>query len=166
MSKRFKILSLENEPPKKMKSDPASPQNPLTAKKFSLSRLQAMVSLAAGLVSITSALIAIPNLFKTFHGRGELTVIIQDARTGKGLPNATIEILSLQGTLLETLTPNAEGEAVSKVNEGRFRLHVSHPQFPDQNREFQISSSKSTEVRVQMRTGTSLPRTIKRFFGQ
>jgi len=165
MSKRFSILGLE-----KINGDrPGSVTTPVGSTRskpnISLSRLQTLVSLAAGLVSITGALIAIPNLFKSVHGKGELVTIVQDAKTGKALSDATIEILTPQGALLATLTPNSSGEASSKLDPGRFRVHVSHPQLGDQTREVQVISSQSTEIRVQLRASSSLPRTLKRFFG-
>jgi hypothetical protein len=126
-----------------------------------------LVSLAAGLVSITGALIAIPNFLKSVHGKGELVAIVQDAKTGKALSDATVEILTPQGTLVTTLTPNSSGEASSALDAGRFRVHVSHPQFGDQTREVQVVSRESTQIRVQLRTSStspSFPRTFKRLF--
>jgi hypothetical protein len=164
MSKRLSILDLgkheDNGP------GAASPSQAPTkvGLKISLSRLQTLVSLAAGLVSITGALIAIPNFFKSVHGKGELVTIVQDAKTGKGLPDATVEILTPQGTLVTTLMPNSSGEANSALEAGRFRIHVSHPQFADQTREVQIVSRQSTQVHVQLRTSSSLPRSFRRLF--
>jgi hypothetical protein len=164
MSKRFSILGLENEEVDRSEPVPNPPESPRKGLKLSLSRLQTLVSLAAGLVSITGALIAIPNLFKSVNGKGELVTIVQDARTGKALSDATVEILTPQGALVATLTPNSSGEASCKLDPGRFRVHVSHPQLGDQTREVQVVSSQSTEIRVQLRASSSFPRTIKRFF--
>src|SRR5262245_44420796 len=66
---------------------------------LSLSRLQTFVSLAAGIVSIT---VAVPNFFKLAATKGELVAIVQDARTEKAVSDATIEILTLHGTVVKT----------------------------------------------------------------
>ena len=164
MSKRFNILGLGKDEGKGPGPDPNPPGSARKGVKLSLSRVQTLVSLAAGIISITGALIAIPNLLKSVHGKGELVTIVQDGKTGKALPDATVEILTLQGTLVATLTPNSSGAVSSTLDPGRFRVHVSHPQLGDQTREVQVVSSQSTEIRVQLRTSPSFPRTIKRFF--
>ena len=164
MSKRFNILGLGRDEGKATEPSPHFSESTWKGMKFSLSRVQTLVSLTAGLVSITGALIAIPNFFKSVHGKGELVTIVQDAKTGKALSDATIEILTPQGALIATATPNASGTATSKLDPGHFRVHVSHPQLGDQTREVQVVSSQSTEIRVQLRASSSFPRSIKRFF--
>ncbi len=147
---------------------PASTQGmPRLGLNTSLSRLQTFVSLAAGIVSITGALVAIPNFFKQGPGKGELVAIVQEAKTAKALPDATIEILTPQGALVETLTPNSSGKASCALQEGHFRVRVSHPRFAGEVREVQVVPRRSTQVRVQLRaSSSSLPRPIRRIFGR
>ena len=166
MSKRFSILGLVKDEGKGPGPGPTPQAKALTGRNISLSRLQTIVSLAAGIVSITGALIAIPNFFKSTHRSGELVTIVQDAKTAKAMSDATVEILTPQGALVATLTPNSSGEASCRLDEGHFRVRVSHPQFADQVREVQVVSKQSTQVRVQLRTSSSFPRTIKRLFGR
>ena len=165
MSKRFSILGLGKNEDKGSMPSPSFQETTKTGLKISLSRLQTVVSLAAGIVSITGALIAIPNFFKSVQGKGELVTIVQDAKTGKALSDATVEILTPQGAHVTTLMPNSSGEVSSTLDPGRFRVHVSHPQFADQTREVQVVSRESTQIRVQLRTSSSFPRTFKRLFG-
>src|SRR5262249_54551935 len=103
---RFRLSGLRNA--EREGSGPASTQG---AARVSLSKLQSFVSLAAGIVSITGALVAIPKFFKPAPGKGELVAIVQDAKTAKALPDATIEVLTPHGVLVETLTPNSLGKA-------------------------------------------------------
>ena len=133
---------------------------------MSVSRLQTFVSLAAGIVSITGALIAIPNFFKPAAGKGELVAIVQDAKTEKAVSGATVEILTPQGALVTTLTPNSSGKASCTLDEGRFRVRVTRPGFGNEVREVQVASRQSTEVRVQLRASTSLPRAVRRLLGR
>ena len=132
----------------------------------SLSRLQTFVSLAAGLVSITGALIAIPNFFKPALGKGELVAIVQDAKTEKAVSDATIEILTPQGALVTMLKPNSSGKATCTLDEGHFRVRVSHPRFGNEVRDVQVVSRGSAQVHVQLRANSSVPRTIRRIFGR
>jgi hypothetical protein len=129
---------------------------------ISLSRLQTFVSLAAGIVSIT---VAIPNFFRSGAIKGELVAIVQDAKTDKAISDAVIEVLTPQGTVVTTLTPDLFGKARCTLDEGRFRVHVSHPRFGDQIREVQIVSKQTTQLQVQLRaSSSSFPHTIRRFF--
>src|SRR5207249_8909 len=89
---------------------------------ISLSRLQTFVSLGAGLVSIIGALVAMPNFFKSGPAKGELVAIVQEAKTDKALSDATIEVLTSQGALVTTLTPNSLGKASCTLEEGRYRV--------------------------------------------
>ena len=131
-----------------------------------LSRLQSFVGLAAGIVSITGALVAIPGFFKPAPGKGELVTIVQDAKTEKAVSDATIEILTPQGALVMTLTPNSFGKAHCALDEGHFRVRVSHPRFGDEVREVQVVTTQVTEVRVQLRAATSLRRAVRRLVGR
>jgi carboxypeptidase family protein len=146
--------------------NPSSEETPRIGANMSLSRLQTFVSLAAGIVSIAGALVAIPNFFQPAHGKGELVAIVQDAKTEKAVSGATIEVLTPQGVLVTTLTPNSSGKASCTLDEGHFRVRVSHPGFGNEVREVQVVSRESTQVRVQLRASASLPRTIRRLFGR
>ena len=165
MSKRFSILGLGNREGIGSGPDPSSQGTPRAGVNLSLTRLQTFVSLAAGIVSITGAMVAIPNFFKSASDKGKLVLVVQDAKTEKGVPDATVEILTPQGALVATLTPNFFGQASCTLGEGHFRVRVSHPQFGDQVREVQVVSGQSTQVRVQLRPSNPLPRTFKKLFG-
>src|SRR5881628_2326087 len=96
---------------------------------MSLPRFQAIVSLAAGILSIGGALVAISGFFKPAPGKGELVAIVQDAKTEKAVSDATIEILTPQDALVTTLTPNSFGKARSTLDEGHYRMRVSHLRY-------------------------------------
>jgi len=133
---------------------------------MSLSKFQTFVSLAAGILSIGGALVAIPGFFKPAPGKGELVAIVQDAKTEKAVSDATIEILTPQDALVTTLTPNSFGKAHCALDEGHFRVRVSHPRFGDEVREVQVVPTQVTEVRVQLRAATSLRRAVRRLVGR
>ena len=128
---------------------------------ISLSRVQTIVGLTAGILSITGALAA---YLKPAPGKPELAVIVQDARTQQMVSDATIEILTLRDALITTLKPNWSGKASCTLDEGHYRVRVRHPRYGPEVREVQLVSSQSAEVRVQLRAATSLGNTMRRLF--
>ena len=129
---------------------------------ISLSRVQTIVGLTAGILSITGALAA---YLKPAPGKPELAVIVQDAKTQQVVSDATIEILTLRDALITTLKPNWSGKAYCTLDEGHYRVRVKHPRYGSEVREVQLISSRSTEVRVQLRPPTtSLSNSVRRFF--
>jgi len=129
--------------------------------KISFSRLQTFVGLAAGVLSIAGALAA---FLKPAPDKGVLMAIVQDAKTEKAVSDATIEILTPRDALVKTLTPDWSGKARCTLDEGRYRLRVSHPRYRAEVREVQLISRENTEVRVQLRAGDPLGRSIRRLF--
>src|SRR5262249_2177236 len=116
---------------------------------ISFSRVQTFIGLAAGVLSIAGALTA---FFKAAPGKGELVAIVQDAKTGKTVFDATVEILTLQDAIVTTLKPNWSGKARYPLEEGHYRVRVSHPRYSPEIRDVQLISSQSTEILVQLRS--------------
>ena len=117
--------------------------------KISFSRLQTLVGLAAGILSIAGALAA---FFRPAPGKGDLVAIVQDAKTGKTVVDATIEILTPRDAIVTTLKPNWSGTARYALDEGHYRVRVSHPRYSPEIRDVQLISSHSTEIRFQLRS--------------
>jgi hypothetical protein len=137
---------------------PPSPRGALTRRLPKLgpsfTRAQKVVGLAAGLISIVSALMAVPDFFKPAPGRGEVVAIIEDAKTGKAVADATVEILSAQNNaLVTTLTPNWFGKARHSLAEGQYRVRVSHPKFRAEIQQVQIRTGQTSELRARLRAG-------------
>jgi carboxypeptidase family protein len=126
---------------------------------LSLSRVQTLVGLTAGILSITGALVA---FFKPAPDKGRLVAIVQDAKTDKAVPDATVEVLTPLDVLITTLKPNQSGEAHCTLGEGRYRLRVNHPRYLSEVRDIQLISSQNTEVRVQLRTGNPFGNAVRR----
>jgi hypothetical protein len=128
---------------------------------ISLSKVQTLVGLTAGILSITGFLVA---FFKPAPDKGKLVTIVQDANTEKALPHATIEVLTLADVLVTTLTPNSSGEAYYTLSEGHYRVRVNHPQYVSETRDVRLLSGQNTEVRVQLHSGHSLSNTVRHIF--
>jgi Carboxypeptidase regulatory-like domain len=168
----FKIPQFKNHEGDGSTPYPSDPATTGSGVKISLSKLQTFVSLTAGLLSIIGALVAIPNFFKSAPGKGELVAIVRDAKKEKAVADATIEILTPQGTLVTTLMPDSSGKASYALDEGHFRVRVSRPGFSNEVRDVQVVSRRSTEVHVQLRASASpspspsFPRSIRRLLGR
>ena len=128
---------------------------------ISLSRIQTIVGLAAGFLSIAGALVA---FLRPAPDSGRLVAIVRDAKTEKPLPDATVEVLTPLDVLVTTLTPNSSGEARYTLKEGNYRLRVNHPQYVPEIREVRLLSGQNTEVHVQLRSGRSIGDAVRRVF--
>jgi len=128
---------------------------------FSLSKVQTLVGLAAGIISITGALYT---YLKPPANKGKLVAIVQDAKTDKAISDATIEILTPMDALITTLTPNWFGEARCTLDEGHYRVRVTHPKYAAEVRDVRLISNQNTEVHVQLRSGSSLGNAVRKVF--
>jgi hypothetical protein len=81
---------------------------------------------------------------------GEVVAIVQDARTGKPVPDAAVEILTLKDAVVTTLTPGADGQARGRLKEGMYRLRVTHPRFVAEARQVQVVAGQTSEVRLKL----------------
>ena len=117
---------------------------------LTLSRFQAVVGITAGFISISVG------LYSYFHMRpattvaGEVVAVVQDARTGRPVTDASVEVLTLKNAVVTTLTPGAEGRARGKLKEGTYRLRVTHPRFAAEVRQVEIVAGQISEVRLKL----------------
>jgi len=124
---------------------------------ISLTKVQTIVGLAAGILSIGLSLNA---FLKPASNKGEIVAIVQDSKTEKAVTDATVEILTPQNAVITTLKPDWAGKARWKLDEGRYRVRVSHPKYREELREVQLISKESTEIRVQLKGGAPLTNAV------
>jgi len=118
---------------------------------LTLSRFHAIIGIIAGLVSISVGLYSYLHFSKPSPSViGDIVAIVQDARTGKPVTDATVEILTLKGAVVTTLTPGAEGQARGKIKEGTYRLRVVHSRYVAEARQVQVVAGQTSEVRVRL----------------
>jgi hypothetical protein len=115
---------------------------------LSLPRVQAIFGLIAALLSIGGALYGYLRPVRAAHA-GDLVAVVQDARSGKAVPDALVEVLTPRDALVTTLGA-ADGEARSQMKEGPYRLRVTHPRFAPEVRQIQVIAGQTTEVRVRL----------------
>jgi hypothetical protein len=128
---------------------------------ISFSKVQTFVGLAAGILSITGALAA---FFRPAPNKGELVIIVEDAKTQQAISDATIEVLTLQDAVITALKPSWSGKTSCTLDEGHYRVRVQHPRYAVTVREVQLISSHSTEIRIQLHGTTSLSNSVRRLF--
>ena len=134
--------------------------------RITLSKLQTIIGLTAGILSITFTLSAFfkrNNTPITSTTKAELVAIVKDSKTEKALSDAMIEVLTSENAIVTTLKPDWSGKARLKLGEGRYRVRVTHPRYRSEIREVQLVSNESTEVRLQLRSTTAIDG-VKRLF--
>jgi hypothetical protein len=117
-----------------------------------LSRVQAVIGIAAGIISISGA------VYSSMHttiptAPGEIVAIVLQARSQKPIPGATVEVYTTRDALVTTLSAR-EGRVRHTLREGDYKLRVFHPRYGVEVRQIQVQSSQTSEVRVGL-----LPRT-------
>lgn len=118
---------------------------------LTLSRFHAIVGIIAGFVSISVGLYSYLHFSKPAAPVvGEVVAVVQDARTGRPVTDATVEILTLKDAVVTTLTPGTEGQARGKLKEGIYRLRVIHPRYVAEARQVQIVAGQTSEVRLRL----------------
>jgi hypothetical protein len=115
---------------------------------LSLSRVQAIFGLIAALLSIGGALYGYLRPGRAPH-TGDVVAIVQEARSGKPVTDATVEILTSKDALVTTL-PATSGEARSQMKEGTYRLRVTHSRFAPEVRQIQVIAGQTTQVQVRL----------------
>lgn len=126
----------------------------------SLSGFQTIVGLAAGLVSVGGTLLAIPSFFQTPpppFSKGQIVAVIEDAKTAKAISDARVEIFTPKNDLVTTVTPNYFGKARQELEEGPYRLRVTHPKYAAEVKHVVVVKGATAQVHVSMRGGASAP---------
>jgi hypothetical protein len=114
-----------------------------------LSRVQAVIGIAAGVISIAGALYSTTlHYIKPPILQGDIVAVVQEARSRKPVKDATVEVYTVQDRLVTTLAPKEAGRARQSVNEGPYKLRVFHPKFGPQTKQIQVLAGQTSEVRI------------------
>lgn len=115
---------------------------------LSLARVQAILGIIAATLSIGGFLYSYLRPAKP-PTTGEVTFVVQDAKTNQALPDATIEVLTGKDALVATLAATG-GQARQSLKEGAYRLRVSHPKFATETRQVQVLAGQTQEIRLRL----------------
>lgn len=115
---------------------------------LTLSRVQAILGLVAALLSIGGSLYAYlwQQTKPAAPTTGRLVTLVQEARSGQPLADATVEVL--RADALVTTLAGAGGRAEGSLPEGTYRLRVSHPRYAPETRQVHVIAGHTAEVRV------------------
>ena len=123
-----------------------------------LSRVQAVVGVLAGCLTIVGTLVSYTGLTKPpAPVQGELVAFVQLSRTHKPLTDATVEILTPQDAIVTTMNPEPDGRVTRKLKEGRYRLRITHPSLVTETRTVEVHAGQQSQVRVAL-----MPRPVPR----
>jgi len=139
---------VRQEPEAPADSPAASPSRLDTILHQPLTRIQALVGVCAGLITITGSVVSLAGLHDRPPALGEMIAVVQDMRERTPLAEATVEILTPRDALVTTLTAPSDGRVARRLKEGKYRVRVSHPQFMPQVRQIEVSSGERSELRV------------------
>lgn len=146
-----------------------------------LSRFQAITGFVTAIVSVVGTIVTIPAFFASAPAAptmGTVVAIVEEAKTEKAITDARIEILPPQNALITTVTPNYFGKARQSLEEGPYRIRVSHPRYAAEVRSIHVVKGQTAELRLRLRSGASSPidhaervvkegvGAVKRIFGQ
>ena len=119
--------------------------------RVTLPRAHSIIGIIAGCLSITLGLYSYLHLGKpAAPATGEVVAVVQDARTGRPVTDATVEVLTLKDAVVTTLVPGTGGQSRGKLKEGTYRLRVSHPRFAAEARQVQVMAGQTSEVHVRL----------------
>ena len=119
---------------------------------LTLSRAQAILGLMAAILSIGGSLYAYfyASTKPVAPTGGALIAIVQEARSGGPIPEATVEVLTQKDAVVTTLVAQAEGRAQGNLPEGTYRLRVSHPRVAPESRQVHIINGHTAEIRLKL----------------
>ena len=125
-----------------------------------LSTVQAVVAIAAGIISVLGGTYTLSSHLRSDPaGTGQIVAIIRELPSDKPVNAATLEVWTPKNELVTMLTSQENGRVRYSLKEGSYRLRVSHPRFDAENRTIHVASGQSAEVKIEMKqsTGGSTP---------
>jgi hypothetical protein len=114
-----------------------------------LSRLQALVGISAGLLTISGGFLSMAG-FSTPAPlpQGEIVALVQDRVSHKPIADATVEILTRDDALVTAVVVEAGGTLTRRLKEGQYRLRVSHAAFGTEVRHIEVQAGQRSDVRI------------------
>ena len=116
----------------------------------SLSKVQQLAGLLAALISIGGFVFSYVYATQVLPTKGAVVAVVQEQRSEKPLPGATIEVLTMENAIVTTLTPKEEGRVTQTLREGHYRFRVMHPRFGTETRQVYVMGGQTSEVRFRL----------------
>jgi len=124
--------------------------------KPTLSSVQAVVAIAAGLITVLLGAFTLSSHLRSEPtGTGQIVAFVREALSEKPVNAATLEILTSKNELVTMLTSPGSGRIQYPLKEGSYRLRFSHPRFEAENRMVYVVPGQTAEVRIEMKQSAS-----------
>ena len=117
----------------------------------SLSKAQQIAGLTWAVISISG--FAFSYIWATTPSsptKGDVVAVVQEQRSDKPLPDATIEVLTMENAIVTTLTAREQGRVTQTLKEGHYRFRVMHPRFGTETRQVYVIAGQTSEVRFRL----------------
>ncbi len=117
--------------------------------------LQPAVAVLTGLVTLGGAAFSVIRYLAPSSDTGQIVALVQEARSGQAVADATIEILTPSEALVATLKPDAAGRLSYTLKEGTYDVRVSRKGYATVTREVQVTPGQRVEITLPLRTAGS-----------
>jgi hypothetical protein len=119
----------------------------LSALRQPLTKVQAIVGITAGMLSVGGALFPLVGLTRVAT-HGEFVGVVQDARSHRPLIKATVEIVTADNAVVTTLASMDDGRVRQRLKEGQYRVRVTYPRFVPEVRQVLVIAGQTAEVHL------------------
>jgi hypothetical protein len=121
-----------------------------TVARPSLSLIQTVVAISAGVTSVLGGAYTLWSHVKPEPGNGQVVAIIRELHSEKPVNAATLEILTPKDELVATMTSPESGQLQYTLKEGSYRLRVSHPMYAAEYLAVYVGAGRAAEVRIEL----------------
>jgi hypothetical protein len=122
----------------------------LAALRQPLSRVQSIVGIGAGMLTILGTLGSMlgVSVYKATPVQGEVVATVRAARFRTPVRDATVEILTPAAAVVTTLSAGDDGRIQYQLREGQYRLRVTHPRYKPDVKDIQVWGGQRADIRV------------------
>ncbi len=117
--------------------------------------VQPAIAVLTGLITIAGAAYSIVKYFSPTPDTGQIVALVQEARSGQPVADATIEILTSRDALIATLKPESTGRLSYRLKEGTYAVRVSHKRYATVTKQVQVTPGQRVETTLQLRSGSN-----------
>jgi hypothetical protein len=123
---------------------------------LSLSRVQSVVAILAGVVSVGGATASVVQ-FARPAGTGNFVAVVRASGTQRSVTGATVEVLTPDNAVVATLSPDDTGRVTRELREGVYVVRVSRPGYAADVRRIQVQPRQTVAITARLRQGSSSP---------
>ena len=117
-----------------------------------LSLAQKVVATLTGIITIVGALYSLYIFMRPAPtpDKGRVEAVIEDAKLGKPLELATVEILSTDKVLIATLMTDSSGRVRYDLKDGRYNMRITNAGYSSATREIQVTPGQYNQLTVRL----------------